>query len=194
MEPPGTRGLEYPEAWEDRTLSIDEVMRRLGRLLLPITVACLGPYLAIWGWPEGTGSEWITATLMMLAVYLVAVVVHEALHVLPMFAAGLRPADLRFGIRWSEGVVFVHGTRPVSARHYRVILATPGLLLGLLPLITGWVTGSPFLTVFAWLMVISAIGDWAVLRLIGDLEPERLVQDHPRKVGCLVEVPRTPPE
>ncbi len=161
-------------------------MQTLWRLLVPFSVLTLGLHLAIWGWPSGSGEDWISATLLMLGVYLVAVVVHEVLHVLPMFAAGIKPSELSFGIRWREGVAYVHGGRPVSARAYRVILATPGLVLGAVPLFYGLVIGSAFATVFGYLMTLSAVGDWAVWRLIRDLEPDRLVEDHETAIGCVV--------
>ena len=103
-----------------------------------------------------------------------------------MFAAGIRPGELRAGIRWREGVVFVHGDRPVSAAWYRVILATPGIVLGLIPAAAGLVLGAAFWTMFGFLMLASAIGDWAILKLIRDVPGSTMVQDHPSDVGCIV--------
>lgn len=177
-----------------RTLTVEQVLRVLWRLLPPLTLATLGLYLIVWGWPSASAGEWVTATLLMLGAYLVAVVVHEILHIIPMLFVGIRVSELKVGVRWSEGVVFVHGGRPVSATAYRVILATPGILLGVIPAIYGIVAGNAFLTVFAWLMLVSAVGDWAVLRLIRDLPGDTLVQDHEREVGCVIVPPETPPE
>jgi hypothetical protein len=177
-----------------RTLSVEEIIRALWRAFPPVTLATLGSYLVLWGWPSADGGQWVTATLLLLGVYLVAVVVHELLHILPMFAAGILPSELSFGIRWREGVVFVHGGRPVSARAYRVILATPGIILGVLPAVYGVAVGNAFVTVFAWLMLISAIGDWAVFRLIADLPSDQLVQDHETEIGCVIVGPEMPAE
>lgn len=174
-----------------RTLTVEEIIRALWRALPPVTLITLGSYLVFWGWPSAEASQWVTATLLLLAVYLVAIVVHELLHILPMFAAGIKPSDLSFGVRWSEGVVFVHGGRPVSVRAYRVILATPGIVLGILPAIYGVAMGNAFVVVFAWLMLISAIGDWAVLRLIADLPHDQMVQDHATEIGCVIVQPET---
>jgi putative zincin peptidase len=172
--------------WEDRTLSVPEVLGSFWRALIPVTALTLGIHLALWGWPAGSSGDWVAAGLWMLGWYLVAVVVHELLHVLPMLAAGVRLRELSFGIRWSEGVVFVHGARAVSARAYRIILALPGVVLGVMPLAFGLATGNAFVTVFSYLMLVSAVGDWAVWRLIRDLDPEEQVLDHHTAIGCSV--------
>ncbi len=166
----------------------------LWHALPPVTLITLGSYLVFWGWPSAEASEWVTATLLLLGVYLVAIVVHELLHILPMFAAGIRPSDLSFGVRWREGVVFVHGGKPVSARAYRIILCTPGIIMGVLPAVYGLAAGNAFVTVFAWLMLVSAVGDWAVLRLIADVPANQQVQDHPTEIGCVIVQPETPVE
>jgi hypothetical protein len=176
----------------ERTLTVEEVLRVLLRGLPVLTLATVGLHLVIWGWPSASAQGWVQATLWMLAAYVVAVVVHELLHILPMLLAGIRLSELRFGVRWREGVVFVHGGRPVSARAYRIILATPGVVLGVLPVGYGLAVGNAFATVFGFLMLVSAVGDWAVLRLIRDLDPSEMVTDHPREVGCVVLPPDTP--
>lgn len=173
------------------TLTVDDVLRVLWRGLLPVTAATLGVHLLVWGLPALDPSAWVAGGLWLLLAYVIAVVAHEALHVLPMFAFGIRWSDLRFGIRWRDGVVFVHGGKPVSARAYRIILSTPGIVLGVLPALYGIGTGAGWITLFGWLMLVSAVGDWAVLRLIRRLPPDTPVTDHPSEVGCLV---ATPPE
>ncbi|NNE69349.1 MAG: DUF3267 domain-containing protein [Rhodothermales bacterium] len=179
---------------DSRTLTVEEVLRVLWRLLPPLTLGTLGLYLVLWGWPAASAGEWVRASLLMLAVYLGAVIVHEILHIIPMLFVGIRISELRIGVRWKDGVVYVHGGRPVSATAYRVILATPGIILGIIPAVYGIATGHAFLTVFAWLMLVSAVGDWAVLRLIRDLPGDTLVQDHDSEVGCVIVRPETPPE
>ncbi|MBO6576853.1 MAG: DUF3267 domain-containing protein [Rhodothermales bacterium] len=171
---------------DERTLSVDEILSILWRGLAPLTLATLGLHLVIWGWPHASADAWAQAGLWLLVAYVVAIVVHELLHILPMLAAGVRLGELHFGVRWRDGVVFVHGDRPVTARWYRFILALPGFVLGVAPVLYGISTNHAFATMFGYLMLVSAVGDWAILRLIRDVPSDALIIDHSEEVGCIV--------
>ena len=184
-----------PEArqWEDLTLPLSEVMRVAQRLLVFAGVAAFFPFGLIWGLPDLPGrGEWpafferaLVEGAVFVLVYAASAVVHEGLHALAMVVfAGVPLRSIRFGMRLSEGIAYVHTSRPMTVRAYRVVLALPGVLQGLLPLVAGLAVGSGWVTFYGFVMLVSAAGDVAVLRLLRPVAPGRLVLDHPHDVGC----------
>lgn len=181
--------------WEDLALSVDQVLS-LGLKWLPaITILVFVPYLVAWGLPArphwaGVGAfllDVLTWTVIAILVYAVSAVVHEALHILAMLVfARVPPSSLRFGMRLSEGVLYVHTARPMSASSYRGVLVLPAVVQGILPAAVGIVFGLGLLVVYGYVMIVSAIGDLAVLQLIRGLGPRVRVRDHPERVGCQV--------
>lgn len=172
----------------ERTLTIDEVLRFAWPWLIGMTVVIFVPHLFLHGvGSTSSAAAFFWQIVLLLAAYVVSVVLHEALHVVGMLVFGrVSLRSIEWGHRLNEGVVYVHTTEPMSARAYRGVLALPGIATGVIPVFIGWVTGSMWVTAYAWLMTTSAVGDLAILRLIGDLEPATQVQDHPEKVGVLV--------
>jgi hypothetical protein len=180
------------DGWTDYTLSVPDVIRVLGRHVVPLTIGTIGLHLLIWGWPDWSAAEWVRGGLWGCAIYLISVIVHELLHVAVMLYAGVRFREIRAGIRWKEGVAYVHAGRPLSISVYRLILVMPGLVLGLIPALAGLATGSAALTLYAFVMLLSAVGDWAVLLHIRGVPEGAIVEDHPDAVGCRVRVARPP--
>lgn len=183
------------ERWRDVTLAVDDVVRLALRWLPFMTAGSFLPYLILWGlpgWPEweGLGDALFSAlawTLVALLVYVVSALLHEALHVLAMIGFARVPiSTIRFGMRLSEGVLYVHTTKPMSVRAYRTVLLLPGLLQGIVPLVAGTGMGVGWLVLYGYVMLVSASGDLAVLQLLRPLAPGDLVRDHPHAVGCRV--------
>lgn len=181
--------------WEDRTLTIDQLIRMAGRWLPTMTALSILPYVLIWGFPSlphwsGVGDAILAVlawTLIGLGVYAVSAIVHEGLHVAAMLVMARVPMkSLRFGVRPSEGVLYVHSDCPMSAAAYRVVLLLPFFLQGLLPAAAGTLLGVGWLVVYGYVMIVSAIGDLAVLQLIRDLDRKARVRDHPQEIGCQV--------
>lgn len=175
-------------------MTIDQLIRLLGRWLPGATLICLLPFVLIHGLPspswDGVGAAVLSIlfwTGIAVAVYAISALVHEALHVLAMLIVARVPiGSLRFGARLSEGVLYVHSDRPMSATSYRVVLLTPAILQGILPTIAGTLAGVGWLVVYGYVMVISSVGDFAVFQLIRHLDRRAVVRDHPEKVGCQV--------
>ena len=57
----------------------------------------------------------------------------------------------------------------------------------------GITTGNGWLLYYGLLMTISAVGDLFILLAVRSLEPNRLVFDHPKRIGCWV-LDETPEE
>jgi hypothetical protein len=92
--------------------------------------------------------------------------------------------EVRFGLKGL--VVYAHCRVPMKASAYRVSVALPGVVLGVLPGLIGLIRGNGWLTVYGALMSIAALGDLIVLWLIRRVAGDTRVQDHPRAPGCIV--------
>ncbi len=181
--------------WQDWTLTMDELLAVAWSWLLLTAAVTLLPHALLWGvpWPASGATvweslgRWLWDLFLLGLVYVASIPLHEGLHALAMRLAGGVPwRSISFGARWHEGAVYVHTDAPMTVRAYRIVLATPALVLGLLPAAAGLATGSGWLTVYGWIMLASALGDVAMLRHLRPLPPDALVRDHPEAVGCQV--------
>lgn len=197
MEDPASRSV-----WHDLTLSIDQVIRFGLRRLPALTVFSLLPFLILQGfpelsWPESIGSALLSGvfwTIAAVLVYGISALLHEGIHILAMLLFARVPlSSIRFGFRPREGVVYVHTSRAMSARAYRGVLMLPAFVQGILPIIYGSVAGVGWMVLYGYVMLVSSIGDLAVLQLIRHLDARDLVRDHPTGVGCQVLVRDTQP-
>lgn len=158
-------------------------------LAVPVLAALVVPFGLVWGWGAlGAGAAWWGAHLgAALAALVVGVLAHEALHALAWrLAARLPRGAVRLGFNWTALTPYAHCSAPMPARAYRLGAATPGIVLGLVPAVVAWATGSGALLAFALLFALAAGGDALVLWLVRDVPAGALVVDHPTRAGCLV--------
>lgn len=183
------------ERWDDLTLTIDQLVGIAGRWLPAMTLLSVLPYFLLHGLPaapewSGLGDAVVSIllwTVIGVVVYAVSAVIHEVLHIVAMVLVARVPlSSLRFGMRLSEGVLYVHTDRAMTAAAYRVVLLLPAVVQGILPAAIGTVVGIGWLVLYGYVMIVSAIGDFAVLQLIRPLGTDAIVRDHPAKIGCQV--------
>jgi hypothetical protein len=72
---------------------------------------------------------------------------------------------------------------PLPASRYRVAVALPGLLLGLIPTVAGIALQSEELTLYGAIMLVGAVGDMLILWLLRSVRGDTLVLDHPTRAG-----------
>jgi hypothetical protein len=73
---------------------------------------------------------------------------------------------------------------PVTASAYRAAGLLPALVLGGLPLLAAWATGSAGLLLWAWVMLALAGGDVAAVWAMRSVPGDAMVVDDPALVGC----------
>jgi hypothetical protein len=139
----------------------------LGQLLrLPAALLAIGIvvlYVRVWGREslgfiggDGTGA------LALVIAYLVSIPLHEFLHVFAFRRFGRAPAGST-RINWVGLMAYSHCDVPMPISAYRASVALPGIVLGLIPVTIGFVSGNPWATVYGALLTASAIGDVRVL-------------------------------
>lgn len=174
-------------------------------LLIPIIVFFCIPYIFIWG--PGLVRYWklkidllkgnfillnfvysILNYLFWIIIVLIAgIFMHEFLHGLVwVFFTKKGFRSLTFGIMKSDLAPYIHCKEPLPVNVYRTGIIMPGFILGILPLITGTITGNFKIFIFGFLFTWAASGDFIVLWMIRHLRSGVIVQDHPEQVGCII--------
>lgn len=147
------------------------------------------PYWAVWrDWPFAAFfDDSVVGLGWLLLVFGVSIVVHELLHALGFWLVGNVPwRRIKFGFSWQGFAPYAHCRDPLQTTAYRISVILPGLLLGVLPGLSGVVMQQPLLVMWATLMLLAAGGDAAVLWAVRRVPSQVKVLDHPTQVGCQV--------
>lgn len=127
----------------------------------------------------------ITAwALIFLFSVILGIVLHELIHALT-FSLFL-PSKLKgvqFGFNKEHGIPFVHIIEPISVIGFRIGAIMPLIILGLFPVISGFILGHISLTLFGIIFILSSSGDILLINKTRNLNSHQLVLDLPDKVG-----------
>jgi len=162
--------------------------------LTPIfALVVLGLYCLMWGVRSLlAAASYFRHWEILLPVILASVAVHEGLHWIGYVGFGrVSWKTVRFGFTLRSFAAYIHSDSPVSISAYRVLVAMPGVVLGLIPVCVGIAWGIGWITLYGFLMLISAIGDFAILWRIRRVSSDSRVMDHPTRAGCWVLTERT---
>ncbi len=146
------------------------------------------PFEYLYGRPifrfeELTRSGIIAAILTAFA----GIAIHELIHGLTaIWYARIPVGEAKFGFQWKSMTPYFHSKVPIPAGKYRIVVLMPLILLGIFPYAVGMLTANGWITAFGVLFILAAGGDLVILWLMRGLLPDRLVQDHPEKVGLIV--------
>jgi hypothetical protein len=111
--------------------------------------------------------------------------VHELLHAAGFLLFGRAPrTQVRIGFQRRTLTPFASCSTPVTASAYRAAGLLPALVLGGLPLLAAWATGSAGLLLWAWVMLALAGGDVAAVWAMRSVPGDAMVVDDPALVGC----------
>lgn len=172
----------------DATMSVVRAnLIGLGWLPLAALLA-LGPFVLLWGGaPLAAGLPGPGALPVLLLLIALAILAHESLHALGFLLFGRVPrSSVRLGFQRRTLTPFAACRVPIPAAAYRKAALLPAAVLGVGPSIVGVVSGSAALTLWGWVMLALAGGDLAAVWAIRRVPGERLVLDHPSRVGCQV--------
>ncbi|MEZ4643471.1 MAG: alpha/beta fold hydrolase [Chloroflexota bacterium] len=157
-------------------------------LLLPLSFILFGGiFWLVWRDEMTRQLSSPPSLLKALLLFVLAILVHELLHIFGFLVVGRAPRTaVKVGFSWKMMAPYAHCSAPLSVNAYRVAIALPGLMLGLLPGIVGIAIGSLWWTLFGVLMLIAAGGDLAVLLAVRRVPRRARVLDHPTEAGCQV--------
>lgn len=173
----------------DYSLSLWEANGISLLIMIPAAALFCVVYGGFWGWEKMAADIsliFINYEYLLLAV-IPGILLHELLHAWGwMAASGLGWESMSFGLNLKALAPYAHCNQPMRVEAYRQGVAAPGVLLGLLPLCWGLIFGSALPAGFGFLFTLVATGDFLMLWILKDISPEKLVEDHPTRVGCLI--------
>ncbi|MEO5887456.1 MAG: DUF3267 domain-containing protein, partial [Anaerolineales bacterium] len=149
-----------------RDLSISMARANIIVMFVSIPVAIL--QFAIFSILQGTEKmETTWGFVLLLAVILLDVVVHELIHGFAWVIFGHKQfSAIKFGFQWKTLTPYAHLKEPVAVNAYRMGAFMPGFILGILTYILSLALGNGNLFWFSLIHTAAAGGDWLILWLI----------------------------
>ena len=142
-------------------------------------VLCWWVFGTIWGGREWRFSFWLVLLLVM------GIVVHELVHGITWLLL-LRKGFSHLCFGFLPGGVYCHIDVPMVKHDYVIGALMPLFLVGVVPLVASFFTGSYMWLLFGIIMVVSAIGDIMIVWAIRKESADALIYDHPSEAGCYV--------
>lgn len=155
---------------------------------IPVAIFMIIPYLLVHKFDKSliTGFKGINILWFVIAM-LVGIVVHEGIHGLFLgYFAPSRYKSISFGVHWKMLTPYCHCNEAMQARHYRIGLMMPLVLLGLLPFVVAMFIGHTGLFLFSIIFTLAAGGDMLIYWLMRKIESTTIVKDHPHKIGFYI--------
>ncbi len=179
-----------PESIEENDLSIP--LWKANIYSLPIVIISLlltvYPYSFLWG-TTSIYSEFTSTSnfLLLILIFVIGLVLHELIHAISWVAFAKIPfSKIKFGFNVRSLSSYAHCGEVVTAKVYRNALLTPGIILGFIPIIISFISGSVWSFVTGLLFTVTACGDFLIFWLIRKVKNDQLVADHPERAGCKV--------
>jgi hypothetical protein len=147
------------------------------------------PHRWIWAGDPAVlgGTPTLLSFALIILIFLLAIVMHELLHAIGFMLAGKVPlSSISFGVLWKALAPYAHCHASMTVSAYRVSVALPGVVLGLIPGLLGVVFDSELLALMGALMTGAAGGDLAILLVLRSVPGDALVRDHPSLPGCQI--------
>jgi hypothetical protein len=158
-----------------------------GWKMLPLSALLFAlPAVAYWlVWDENFARQILQASSLLVLIPFI--VVHEAIHGITFALAGRVPlSKIRYGVMWKSLAPYAHLSVPVDVRAYRIGVAMPGIVLGIILYAVGLALGNMYIAGWGTVGIVTATGDLWILVLLRGVARASRVLDHPDKVGCMV--------
>lgn len=171
----------------DRTLS--PAFANIAGVILTFALfgIVLRVYNAVWGDNPlaiyTTGNDPLGMLVISLIVFFVSIAIHEGLHGLGYWLGGARGKEIQFGFQWKALTPYAHCSAVLRADAYRLAVALPGILLGIIPLVIGFAARRDWLMLYGTAMLAGAVGDVMIFLLLAPLKGDTLIRDHATKPG-----------
>lgn len=174
------------ESEKEYVIDISELSRPMylslgvGALMLILYFMVIGEISLIKGLLKG--QSFLIYMLLVFATIIVSTIVHEALHAITfLLLTKCSLSCIKFG--FYKGNPYCHCQSKIKVKHYKIVLLTPLLVLGVLIYILGLYTNESLFILVGIFNMVSAIGDICIWRLLKKLPNENHVKDHPSKIG-----------
>lgn len=176
------------EGFEAHDLTISAVYANVMAVVMALPILLV--LWAVFVWKNGRGSMSSSMWLLVLVLFFLLIVVHEAIHGLFWsFFAKNKWKSISFGIMWNALTPYCTCQEELTKGQYAIGGGMPCVLLGILPAIAAVFLGSLPLFWVGALMILAAGGDliilWKLFRFRSSKREVRFL-DHPYEAGLVV--------
>lgn len=181
--------VTIPQPVDERTVSPTTAMMMAMAGIILVMLLTTVPFQLRWGFfAAPNAARWSVAGFLgLIALLMAGLILHEAVHLIGYRVFGrVGPGVARFQFGRAALAPQIQCAVPVRAADYRIILLLPALVLGFIPGIIAFISGSWPLLIWSMWMLVAAGGDFIGLWAIRGLPGDTPVSAHPRRVGCLV--------
>lgn len=172
---------------QQKTISITKA-NLLGFLLLPILLCFLIPFNFLWKFPDLSLfiEKPINLFIFIITIFF-SMFVHELIH---GFCFSLFAKDgwknVKIGFIWKYLTPYAHCKVPLNIYHYRIAILMPGIILGIVPILTGLFLGYFFLFIFGLFLTLAAGGDLIIFILTYGIPANKKLLDHSSECGFII--------
>lgn len=124
---------------------------------------------------------------LFIVAIIVGIALHEAIHGLTwalLVKEGFRA--ISFGIMIKQLTPYCHCKGYLRVKHYIIGAIMPAILLGIIPTILAFVNGKVMLFFLGVYFIVAASGDFLIIYLLKNENPNDYIKDHETKPGGIV--------
>jgi hypothetical protein len=174
------------ETSTEYTVSMGKVNGIAFLMVVPILIVYLLPFLLIWDFETlKIGYKAFLKSIIIILVF--GIIIHELLHGITwaiFVKGGFR--QLKFGINWRYLAPYAHFKKPLKVKIYLAGALMPLIVLGIIPALGGIILGNGFYLLFGIFFTWAAAGDILASIRLFQLPMNKMVQDHPDKLGFII--------
>jgi len=121
-------------------------------------------------------------------ILIIGVIFHELLHGIT-WAIGTKMGlkSIKFGFHWKTLTPYCHCKDSLKVKIYKLGIFMPLFLMGIIPLMLGLISGRQIIYFYGLLFTCISTGDVLVLYHLRKIKNNKLVLDHPNKMGFKVQ-------
>lgn len=178
-------------------ISLDEIQKWSAKSSFSLSVLTLLPFLYMWGYSDSitilgniheSFFQWLVTFLAVILLFILSItiggILHELIHA--VFFAPFLPTKfkgLKFGYMKDKMALYVHLKEPISITGFRLGTVMPGIVLGIIPIISGIMYGYLSVLLFGLFLTIAAVGDFLLLSKTLHVKSGYKIKDNPDDIG-----------
>ena len=127
------------------------------------------------------------STFIFVVIIFSSILVHELIHA-SVFAYFSEDnwKSVKQGVIWEKLAPYAHCKTPLLAKHYKLAVIMPGVILGIIPVILAISIESVLLLCYGLFMIMSAAGDFMIFVLLLKIPRNKKILDHESEMGFYI--------
>lgn len=153
-----------------------------------IAVPTILSFYAIWGNLKLEGFQIdYTSIFVFMAIAFSSILLHELIHALVFaYFSENNWKSVKIGVLWKKLTPYAHCKAPLLAKHYKLAVIMPGIVLGIVPIVLAISIESVLLLYYGLFMIMSAAGDFMIFILLLKIPKSKKILDHESEMGFYI--------